>query len=105
MITQDVSPFRYIPTEEPSTTVFVMPGLEVLDKSIKTIHPDKMKIENANLRQKIVEAFHQSKNRDRQRILERSVRIEKIKQDMEEKTNAKTNAETMKAQQEEEARR
>ena len=29
----------------------------------------------------------------------------KIKQDMEEKTNAKTNAETMKAQQEEEARR
>ena len=36
LITQDVSPFRYIPTEEPSTTVFVMPGLEVLDKSTPT---------------------------------------------------------------------
>jgi len=28
--------YRYIPTEEPSTTVFVMPGLEVLDKSTPT---------------------------------------------------------------------
>ena len=95
--------FQDMPSEQVRTQLMQM--LEVLDKSIKTIHPDKMKIENANLRQKIVEAFHQSKNRDRQRILERSVRIEKIKQDMEEKTNAKTNAETMKAQQEEEARR
>jgi len=92
-----------MPSEQVRTQLMQM--LEVLDKSIKTIHPDKMKIENANLRQKIVEAFQQSKNRDRQRILERAARIEKIKQDMEEKTNAKTEAETKKAQQEEEARR
>ena len=28
--------YRYIPTEDPSTTVFVMPGLEVLDRSTPT---------------------------------------------------------------------
>ena len=28
--------YRYIPTDDPSTTVFVMPGLEVLDRSSPT---------------------------------------------------------------------
>ena len=28
--------YRYIPTEDPSTTVFIMPGLEVLDYSTPT---------------------------------------------------------------------
>jgi len=92
-----------MPSEQVRTQLMQM--MEVLDKSLKTIHPDKMKIENANLRQKIVEAYHASKNRDRQRILERAARIEKIKQDMEEKTNAKTEAETFRKQKNEEARR
>ena len=47
----------------------LMQMLEVLDKSLKTIHPDKIKIENNALRQKIVEAYHASKQRDHQRIL------------------------------------
>ena len=46
-----------------------MQMLEVLDKSLTTIHPDKIKIENNALRQKIVEAYHASKQRDHQRIL------------------------------------
>ena len=47
----------------------LMQMLEVLDKSLTTIHPDKIKIENNALRQKIVEAYHASKQRDHQRIL------------------------------------
>jgi hypothetical protein len=45
--------------------------LEVLDKSIKIIHPDKLKVDNNALRLKIVDAYHTSKARDHQRILSR----------------------------------
>ena len=58
----------------------LMQMLEVLDKSLKTIHPDKIKIENNALRLKIVEAYHASKQRDHQRILSRHSIIEKIKE-------------------------
>merc|ERR1711974_515052 len=47
----------------------LMQMLEVLDKSLKTIHPDKIKIENNALRQKIVDAYHQSKQRHHISIL------------------------------------
>ena len=36
IISPKVEFYRYIPTEDPSTTVFVMPGLEVLDRSTPT---------------------------------------------------------------------
>ena len=36
IIVAKVEFYRYIPTEDPSTTVFVMPGLEVLDRSTPT---------------------------------------------------------------------
>jgi len=49
-----------MPSEQIRTQLMLM--LEVMDKSLKTIHPDKMKIENNALRQKIVDAYHQSKN-------------------------------------------
>merc|ERR1739846_57480 len=57
-----------------------MQMLEVLDKSLKVIHPDKIKIENNALRLKIVEAYHASKQRDHQRILSRHAIIENIKE-------------------------
>merc|ERR1712213_197971 len=58
-----------MPSEQIRTQLMLM--LEVMDKSLKTIHPDKVKIENNALRQKIVDAYHQSKKRDHQRLLER----------------------------------
>ena len=61
--------------------------LEVLDKSLKTIHPDKIKVENNALRQKIVEAYHASKARDQQRILQRQKIIEERKVYLEELNN------------------
>ena len=73
--------FRFITFKLKCTKLYSIPSiqvrtqlmfmLEVLDKSLKTIHPDKIKIENNALRQKIVEAYHSSKARDHQRILSR----------------------------------
>ena len=57
--------------------------MEVLDNSLKTIHPDKVKIENNALRAKIVEAYHQSKQREHQRILGRQKVIEERKEYLE----------------------
>merc|ERR1712141_631826 len=70
-----------MPSEQIRTQLMKM--LEVMDKSLKTIHPDKMKIENNALRQKIVEAYHLSKKRDHQSILERHKRIEARKEYLE----------------------
>jgi len=81
-VTENEGPhLQDMPSEQIRTQLMLM--LEVLDKGLKTIHPDKMKIENNALRQKIVEAYHLSKNRDHQRILERHARIEKRKEDLE----------------------
>ena len=70
--------------------------LEVMDKSLKTIHPDKMKIENNALRQKIVDAYHQSKKRDHQRILERHKLIEERKEYLERLSISRTEEEQRK---------
>jgi len=70
-----------MPSEQIRTQLMKM--LVVLDKSLKTIHPDKTKIENSGLRQKIVEAYHQSKQRDHQRILGRHKAIEERKEYLE----------------------
>ena len=66
-----------------------MQMLEVLDKSLKTIHPDKIKIDNNALRQKIVEAYHASKARDHVRILSRHKIIEDRKEYLEKLNEAK----------------
>ena len=70
--------------------------LEVLDKGLKTIHPDKMKIENNALRQKIVEAYHNSKKRDHLHILERKHRIEQRKEYLEQLSISRTEEENRK---------
>ncbi len=61
----------------------LMQMMEVLDKGLKTIHPDKIKIENNALRQKIVEAYHSSKARDHVRLLGRHKIIEERKEYLE----------------------
>ena len=74
----------------------LMQMLEVLDKSLKTIHPDKIKIENNALRKKIVEAYHNSKERDHIRILSRHQIIEQRKEYLEKLNNHKEEEEKRK---------
>ena len=50
-----------MPSEQVRTQLMSM--MSVLDKSLATIHPDRNKVENAELRQRITEAYHQSKVR------------------------------------------
>ena len=73
--------FQDMPSEQIRQQLMQM--LEVLDKSLKTIHPDKIKIDNNALRQKIVEAYHASKARDHVRILSRHKIIEDRKEYLE----------------------
>jgi translation initiation factor 3 subunit A len=70
-----------MPSEQIRTQLIMM--FEVLDKSLKTIHPDKIKVENSALRFKIVEAFHASKKREHERILGRHKIIEDRKEKLE----------------------
>jgi len=84
-----------MPSEQIRQQLMLM--LEVLDKSLKTIHPDKIKIENNALRQKIVEAYHASKQRDHQRILSRHTIIEKRKEYLEKLNIHRENEEKRKA--------
>lgn len=71
-----------MPSEQIRTQLMQMQ--EVLDKSLKTINPDKARDENQHLRLKIVEAYHQSKQRDHQRLLVRQKIIEERKVRLEE---------------------
>jgi len=88
-----------MPSEQIRTQLMQM--LEVLDKSLKTIHPDKLKIDNNKLREKIVEAYHTNKTRRHQQLAKRQATIEGIKQQMEEKSTAKDAEEAAKKQLEE----
>merc|ERR1711994_627579 len=63
-----------MPSEQVRTQLMSM--MSVLDKSLATIHPDRNRVENAELRQRITEAYHQSKVRDHQRLLARHKIIE-----------------------------
>ena len=72
----------------------LMQMMEVLDKGLKTIHPDKIKIDNNALRQKIVEAYHKSKKRNHIEILSRHKIIEDRKEYLE-KLNIHREAEGM----------
>merc|ERR1712018_189987 len=83
-----------MPSEQIRQQLMLM--LEVLDKGLKTIHPNKIKIENNALRNKIVEAYHASKNRDHQRILARQKLIEDRKVYFEELNNHREKEEARK---------
>merc|ERR1719466_146632 len=67
-----------MPSEQVRTQLMSM--MSVLDKTLATIHPDRNKVESAELRQRITEAYHQSKVRDHQRLLARHKIIEERKE-------------------------
>merc|ERR1711962_794104 len=87
-----------MPSEQVRTQLMSM--MSVLNKSLDTIHPDRMQIETAELRTKITEAYHQSKVRDHQRLLARHKIIEERKEWLENVNNAKME-DAVKKQQEE----
>merc|ERR1712173_358826 len=60
--------------------------------SLATIYPDRNKVESAELRQRITEAYHQSKVRDHQRLLARHKIIEERKEWLEKYNNAQQEA-------------
>merc|ERR1719167_1043145 len=64
---------------------------------ISTIHPDRNQVENAELRKRIVDAYHSSKNRDHLRLLARHDIIEKRKEWLE-KCNNEQQKEILKKQ-------
>merc|ERR1711892_235598 len=79
-----------MPSEQVRTQLMSM--MSVLDKSLATIHPDRNKVESAELRQRITEAYHQSKVRDHQRLLARHKIIEERKEWLEKYNNAQQEA-------------
>merc|ERR1712002_112439 len=79
-----------MPSEQVRTQLMSM--MCVLDKSLATIHPDRNKVANAELRQRITEAYHQSKVRDHQRLLARHKIIEERKEWLEKYNNAQQEA-------------
>merc|ERR1719427_2330393 len=79
-----------MPSEQVRTQLMTM--MSVLEKSLVTIHPDRNKIENAELRQRIVDAYHQSKVRDHQRLLARHKIIEERKEWLEKYNTAQQEA-------------
>merc|ERR1711874_954830 len=79
-----------MPSEQVRTQLMSM--MSVLDKSLITIHPDRNKVESAELRQRITEAYHQSKVRDHQRLLARHKIIEERKEWLEKYNNAQQEA-------------
>ena len=84
-----------MPSEQVRQQMMLM--LEVLDKSLKIINPDKIKVENNQLRNKIVEAYHNSKVRTHQQILSRQKIIEERKEYLEKVSNYKQAEEEAKA--------
>ena len=76
-----------MPSEQVRTQLMSM--MFVLNKSLDTIHPDRLAIETAELKTKITEAYHQSKVRDHQRLLARHKIIEERKEWLETVNNAK----------------
>ena len=56
------SSLQAMPSEQVRTQLMSM--MFVLNKSLDTIHPDRLAIETSELKTKITEAYHQSKVRD-----------------------------------------
>merc|ERR1712002_371251 len=79
-----------MPSEQVRTQLMSM--MSVLNKSLDTIHPDRLQLETQELRTKITEAYHQSKVRDHQRLLARHKIIEERKEWLEKYNNAQQEA-------------
>merc|ERR1719351_711677 len=79
-----------MPSEQVRTQLMSM--MSVLDKSLATIYPERNKVESSELRQRITEAYHQSKVRDHQRLLARHKIIEERKEWLEKYNNAQQEA-------------
>jgi len=84
-----------MPSEQIRTQLMRM--MVSLDGAINTIHPDRNQVENAELRKRIVDAYHSSKSRDHLRLLARHDIIEKRKEYLE-KCNTEQQKEKMKQQ-------
>merc|ERR1712106_309168 len=83
----------------------LMSMMKVLSKSLATIYPERQKIETTELRTKITEAYHQSKVRDHQRLLQRHKMIEDRKEWLEKLNNAQQEAAIEKTRQDMERRK
>merc|ERR1712130_60501 len=92
-----------MPSEQVRTQLMSM--MSVLDKSLATIYPDRNKVESAELRQRITEAYHQSKVRDHQRLLARHKIIEERKEWLEKVNTAQQEAAIEKTRQDMERRK
>jgi len=92
-----------MPSEQVRTQLMSM--MSVLDKSLSTIHPDRIKVETAELRTRITEAYHQSKVRDHQRLLARHKIIEERKEWLEKVNTAQQEAAIEKTRQDMERRK
>jgi len=84
-----------MPSEQIRTQLMRM--MVTLDGSINTIYPTRNLVENAELRKKIVDAYHSSKSRDHLRLLARHDIIEKRKEWLE-RCNTEQQKEKMKKQ-------
>merc|ERR1719516_183431 len=82
-----------------------MQMLKVLSKGLATIYPERQKLETGELRTKITEAYHQSKVRDHQRLLQRHKMIEDRKEWLEKLNNAQQEAAIEKTRQDMERRK
>merc|ERR1712029_712296 len=92
-----------MPSEQVRTQLMTM--MSVLDKSVTIIAPGRNKQEVGELRNKITDAYHQSKTRDHIRLLQRHKIIEERKEMLEQKNNAQQEEERQRRAEEEEKRR
>merc|ERR1711915_297064 len=88
------------PSEQVRTQLMTM--MSVLDKSVTIIAPGRNKQEVGELRNKITDAYHQSKTRDHIRLLQRHKIIEERKEMLEQKNNAQQEEENVKKRRERE---
>merc|ERR1719325_178097 len=87
-----------MPSEQVRTQLMSM--MKVLDKSLTIICPDRNKKEVGDLRTRITEAYHTTKDRDHLRLLARHKIIEERKEWLEQKNNAQQSAEIEKQRKE-----
>merc|ERR1712059_148628 len=92
-----------MPSEQVRTQLMSM--MSVLDKSLSTIYPERAKLETADLRTRITEAYHQSKVRVHQSLLARHKMIEDRKEWLEKVNNAQQEAAIEKTRQDMERRK
>merc|ERR1719481_148947 len=92
-----------MPSEQVRTQLMSM--MKVLDKGLSTIYPDRAKLETAELRTKITEAYHQTKVLTEQRLRQRHKMIEDRKEWLEKLNSAQQEAAIEKTRQDMERRK